>query len=51
MVLELLWSNWLDLIQMAGMVLLFLADVHHLQIAVLGRKRDHRAWKGGHGVR
>jgi hypothetical protein len=39
MVLDLLWSNWLDLIQMAGMVLLLLADVHHLQIAVLGRKR------------
>jgi hypothetical protein len=37
MVLDLFWSNWLDLIQMAGMVLLLMADVHHLHIAVLGR--------------
>jgi hypothetical protein len=33
---DLLWSNWLDLIQISGMVLILLASVDQIQIALLG---------------
>ena len=36
LVVELLWANWLDLIQIAGMVVILLADVYQLCIPGLG---------------
>ena len=41
LVVELLWANWLDLIQIAGMVVILLADVHQLNIPLLGRDGCH----------
>jgi hypothetical protein len=36
LMVDLLWSNWLDLLQISGMALLLVAQVHQIQIAVLG---------------